>query len=34
MKNNTVAFSGYRPHKLPYGGDENNPLLNEIKMIL
>lgn len=34
MKNKTVAFSGYRPYKLPYYGDECNPLMIEIKMTL
>ena len=30
-KNETVCFSGYRPHKLPCGSDESSPEMQRVK---
>ena len=34
MKDRTACFSGHRPEKLPYGGDENHPFTQELKSML
>lgn len=34
MTERTACFSGHRPEKLPYGGDENHPFTAELKSML
>lgn len=34
MREHTACFSGHRPEKLPYGGDEGNPFTAQLKSML